>query len=141
MIWYGIVLHWIIDQDSSICTISYHEEDVQFWNAFSLSLHRLYFATNLFYVALQALNFFLHICTMISFGGFLAECLPCLEFSGFCGAWGPWSRLSLWAGKSCCDSGGNSKPKAGWWCQLVTEKHSPLLRNIWNISWISRKIS
>ena len=58
MIWYGIVLHWIIDQDSSICTISYHEEDVQFWNAFSLSLHRLYFATNLFYVALQALNFF-----------------------------------------------------------------------------------
>ena len=68
MIWYGIVLHWIIDQDSSICTISYHEEDVQFWNAFSLSLHRLYFATNLFYVALQSLNFS-HICAMISFGG------------------------------------------------------------------------
>ena len=55
-----MVLHWIIGEDSSICTISYHEEDVQFWNAFSLSLHRLYFATNLFYVALQAFHFFLH---------------------------------------------------------------------------------
>ena len=43
---------------------------------FSWSLHGLYLATNLFYVALQSLNFS-HICTMISFGGFLAECLPC----------------------------------------------------------------
>ena len=46
------------------------------WLCFKGIHCNLYFATNLFYVALQALNF-LHMCTMISFGGFLAECLPC----------------------------------------------------------------